>query len=436
MNETLQQTTDQMRFCRQIELMSQGIALEPLNEIKSMKIISFRLLQIKHIVDEVAAESVDDVTADFDDEVVADATCDVTADFVYEVEKSILEISVALPILIAPWMQKSVDEIPTWEHDVCSRCYLDVVADTTNVAVEATWMSLGNDIATDAAFFDEIVVADATSEIIAEFPKDSIEDAFTANMEDMAEVYDSCNVVLVGVYEQEDVIDAVDLTAIISQDKECEPRRADASNNIGMKEDEDVDVTKAIGLVADVMADALVVDLFNLALRILRWTSREKFVVYGSMTNRSVVARLEIFLVFATASRSHSASTPLSCHSGWWYHHTGKLYYWEAPLVEEFPAASEVPVFEKIHIQGFVRNEFVADLEVAPEVCSNIDSAVGHGMRDEGTSFPMATTSTGGEHLDNIGEFEFPTPSFGNRMQYSLDLAMPYQMFHGLGCVV
>jgi hypothetical protein len=41
----------------------------------------------------------------------------------------------------------------------------------------------------------------------------------------------------------------------------------DASNNIGMKEGEDVDVTKAIGLVANVMADALVVDLFNLALR-------------------------------------------------------------------------------------------------------------------------------------------------------------------------
>ena len=130
---------------------------------------------------------------------------------------------------------------------------------------------------------------------LKEFLKDSIEDAFTANMEDMAEVYDSCNVVLVGVYEQEDVIDAVDLTAIISQDKECEPKRAgkwilhgllptwlcihafvnflsssffvDASKNIGMKEDEDVNVTKAIGLVVDVMADAPVVDLFNLALQ-------------------------------------------------------------------------------------------------------------------------------------------------------------------------
>jgi hypothetical protein len=41
----------------------------------------------------------------------------------------------------------------------------------------------------------------------------------------------------------------------------------DTSNNIGMRENEDVDVTKAIGLVADVMADALVVDLFNPSLR-------------------------------------------------------------------------------------------------------------------------------------------------------------------------
>jgi hypothetical protein len=43
------------------------------------------LLQIKHITDEVAAESIDDVTADFDDEVAADAACDVTADFIDEV---------------------------------------------------------------------------------------------------------------------------------------------------------------------------------------------------------------------------------------------------------------------------------------------------------------------------------------------------------------
>jgi hypothetical protein len=45
-------------------------------------------------------------------------------------------------------------------------------------------------------------------------------------MEDMTEVHDSCKVVLVGGYEQEDVIDAMDFIVIISQDKECEPRRA------------------------------------------------------------------------------------------------------------------------------------------------------------------------------------------------------------------
>ena len=78
----------------------------------------------------------------------------------------------------------------------------------------------------------------------------------------------------------------------------------------------------------------------------------------------------------------------------------------------------------------------MADLEVAPEVCSNIDSAVGHGMLAEGASLPVATTPAGGEHLDNIGKFEFPTPFFGNRMQYFLDLAMLYRMFHGLGRVV
>jgi hypothetical protein len=61
---------------------------------------------------------------------------------------------------------------------------------------------------------------------LEEFPKDSIEDAFAADMENMAKVHDSCNVVLVRGYEQEDMIDAVDLTIIISQDKECEPRRA------------------------------------------------------------------------------------------------------------------------------------------------------------------------------------------------------------------
>ena len=116
------------------------------------KMISFRLLQIKCIVDEVTAKSVGDITANFDDEVAADDACDITADFEDEVEyaqsesledsdstkialevpdlnltyvtcvmrtvvevcydslvstfirKSISKISVALPILTAPWI--------------------------------------------------------------------------------------------------------------------------------------------------------------------------------------------------------------------------------------------------------------------------------------------------------------------------------------------
>ena len=107
----------------------------------------------------------------------------------------------------------------------------------------------------------------------------------------------------------------------------------------------------------------------------------------------------------------------------------------EVPSVGEFPVASEISVPEEVHTQGFVRNEFAADLGAASEVCSNINSAISHGAQVEGTSSPAATTPASGEHLDNIGEFEFPTPSFGDCMQYSLDLAMPYQMFHGLDCI-
>ena len=108
----------------------------------------------------------------------------------------------------------------------------------------------------------------------------------------------------------------------------------------------------------------------------------------------------------------------------------------ESPLVDEFPTISEISMSEEVHIQGFVRNEFVANLGVALKVRSNFDSAVGHGMQAEGTSSPVVITPAGGEHLDNIGEFEFPTSSFGSRMQCSFDLAMPCQTFHGLDLVV
>ena len=108
----------------------------------------------------------------------------------------------------------------------------------------------------------------------------------------------------------------------------------------------------------------------------------------------------------------------------------------EVPSVGEFPVASEISVPEEVHTQGFVRNEFAADLGAASEVCSNINSAVSHGAQVEGTSSPAATTPANGEHLDNIGEFKFLTPSLGCHMQCSFELAMPYQMFHGLDHVM
>jgi hypothetical protein len=66
-------------------------------------------------------------------------------------------------------------------------------------------------------------------------------------------------------------------------------------------------------------------------------------------------------------------------------------------------------MLEKIHTQGFVRNEFVVDLEVAPEVFSNVDSAVDHGAQVKGTGASAVDIPVGSEHLDNIGEFEFLT---------------------------
>ena len=67
----------------------------------------------------------------------------------------------------------------------------------------------------------------------------------------------------------------------------------------------------------------------------------------------------------------------------------------EAPSVDEFPIASEISVLEEVHTQGFVRNEFVVDLGVASEVCSNIDSAIGHGIQAEGTSNIDSVKCTG-----------------------------------------
>ena len=53
----------------------------------------------------------------------------------------------------------------------------------------------------------------------------------------------------------------------------------------------------------------------------------------------------------------------------------------------------------------------MTDLRVIPEISYNVDSAVDHGVQAEVTSASAAATPASGEHLDNIGEFEFPTSS-------------------------
>uniref|UniRef100_A0A2N9FJX4 Uncharacterized protein n=1 Tax=Fagus sylvatica TaxID=28930 RepID=A0A2N9FJX4_FAGSY len=244
-------------------------------------------------------KSVDNVTADFDDEVAADAACNVTADFVDEVAADAA-------------CNVTVD-------------FIDEVA--ADVACNIT-----------ADFIDEVEYAQSES------PKDSDSTNIALEVADLDLAPVSCVMRIVVEVCGDSLLSAM---LVIT---------------LRMKENEDVDVTKAIGLVAGVMADALVVDFFNLALWIPWWTSREKFVVYGSMTNRSMVVRLEIFLVFATAG----SSAPM------------------AYVVEGVSLFGATPCFGSIP---------AGDLEVAPEVCSNIDSAVGHGMRAEGISFPMATTS-------------------------------------------
>uniref|UniRef100_A0A2N9GTN3 Uncharacterized protein n=1 Tax=Fagus sylvatica TaxID=28930 RepID=A0A2N9GTN3_FAGSY len=287
--------------------------------------------RIKHITDGVAAESVDNVTADFDEEVAVDAACDVTA----------------------------CDATADFIDEVAADAACDVTAD----------------------FDNEVEYAQSES------PKDSDSTKIALEVADlhlapvscvMRIVVEVCGDSLLSVVFRKSIFKiSVALPILVIPWMQ---RSVDASNNIGMKENEDVDVTKAIGLVADVMADALVVDLL---IRLYGSSAPMAYVVEG-------VSLFGATPCFGSISAG-DIIIPVSYITGG-----------EAPLVEEFPVASEVPVFKKIHTQGFVRNKFVADLEVAPEVCSNIDSVVDHGMRAEGASFPVTTTPAGGEHLDNI----------------------------------
>ena len=71
--------------------------------------------------------------------------------------------------------------------------------------------------------------------------------------------------------------------------------------------------------------------------------------------------------------------------------------------------AGEVFMPEEVHVQGFVRSESATDLGVIPKISSNVASAVDHGVQAKGASASIAATPAINEHLDNIGEFEFPT---------------------------
>jgi hypothetical protein len=108
----------------------------------------------------------------------------------------------------------------------------------------------------------------------------------------------------------------------------------------------------------------------------------------------------------------------------------------DTPSVAGFPVVGEVFMPKEVCAQGFVGSESATDLGIAPKISSNVDSVVDYGMPAEGTSASAATTPADSEHLDNIGEFEFPTSFFGNCMQYSSDLVIPHQMLYGLDYIV
>jgi hypothetical protein len=118
------------------------------------------LLQIKHIDDEVAVESVDNVTADFDDEVAADAACNVTADFVDEVAAD-AACNVTADFINEVAAGAACDVTADFVDEVAADAACNVTADFINeVAADAAY-----DVTAD--FVDEVEYAQSES------PKDS-----------------------------------------------------------------------------------------------------------------------------------------------------------------------------------------------------------------------------------------------------------------------
>uniref|UniRef100_A0A2N9GLR9 NB-ARC domain-containing protein n=1 Tax=Fagus sylvatica TaxID=28930 RepID=A0A2N9GLR9_FAGSY len=208
------------------------------------------------------------------------------------------------------------------------------------------------------------------------------------------------------------VLDNIHMAGVWDDLKDAFPHESNGSRTYEIPTQRMMSAANAMGVVVKAA------NCSKVTCRILGWTSREKFVVYGSITNRSVVVRLEIFLVFATAS----SGAPM------------------AYVVEGVSLFGAIPRLSIIAASGFIipASHITSDpLSIAGfpviEVCSIVDSAVDHGAQAEGTSASAATTSAGGEHLDNIAiswkEFYFHGLSrfMGNSISVDLDArVIPY----------
>uniref|UniRef100_A0A2N9FEI2 Uncharacterized protein n=1 Tax=Fagus sylvatica TaxID=28930 RepID=A0A2N9FEI2_FAGSY len=268
-----------------------------------------------------------DATADqtdFDDEVAVDDAYDITVDFKDEVEyaqsesledNDFTKIALEVPDLnlahvtcvmrtvveqILLMMSLHVADVAAYVIEADASVVADaIVVEVTVDAADDMKFRLGNDV------FDlvEVVITDATSEIIANsidiaadldneiaiaiFTSKEISVVDDFDMEDMVEVHDSCIDVLVGGYEHGNEIDATDYIVITPKTENASRKmRLNASNNIGMMENEDIDVTKAIELAVGVMAEANIADLFSLALWQINLSPCSIYVIEISMSDR------------------------------------------------------------------------------------------------------------------------------------------------------
>uniref|UniRef100_A0A2N9EWH3 Uncharacterized protein n=1 Tax=Fagus sylvatica TaxID=28930 RepID=A0A2N9EWH3_FAGSY len=151
--------------------------------------ISFRLLQIKRIVDEVTAESVDDITADFDDEVAADDACDITADFEDEVEYAQSEslkdsdstkIALEVPDLNSAYVTCVMRTV----IEVCCDKSVSSLMEETHVLLQQILSMMSLHVADVAAYAIEADAGVSADAIVAEVTADAADDV-TAYINDL-----------------------------------------------------------------------------------------------------------------------------------------------------------------------------------------------------------------------------------------------------------